>query len=218
MRTTRLQLVLMAVSFPMAGLSIFAVGAVFRSSSKLDAPTLDPNGQSMQGFAGVTRQIRGGCGYPVKLSFEQILKSPATRLVFEGIVEQVLAPRHVRGSRFEHVYSPVEVRITAMHRGERPRHGRLTLRAFGGIVDGIEFVSCLEASEALRTAGTKVVVVAGEPAQVEGDTLRAITANAVYAVEGGELREITYANSSRDPDAWISKERAELLLLGAAIQ
>lgn len=206
---------LLSASFAFAGLAIAAAGAAFSGhSADHVSATRQPSteSESTRGTQRVARRTISGAGYEPKLTLEQFVNFPATRYVFEGVIEKVLAPRHVRNRVFEHVYSPVVIRVTSMHIGDRPVDGTFILRAFGGIADDVEFVGDLEASEELTTVGTKVLVVSPEAVRVEGDSLAATTPLVVYKYENDALRKITYAHSARDPDSTIAVVQASDVL------
>ena len=170
---------------------LVAIGVVCASSRPRVAET--PAAAQPARHSAARRVIRGH-GYAPQFSFEEHFNFPAANLAFEGVVERVHAPRHVKNETFEHVYSPVEVRVTRVLRGQLSPGSRIFLRAFGGVADDVEFQGDLVASEDVTKVGNRILVIGSAPVVVEGDTFEAVTANAVYARTGEEVVEVTYAH------------------------
>ncbi len=162
---------------------------------------------------GVTRRIRGG-GYELDLTLQQSLDFAVTKNVFEGVVERTLPPRYVNTGVIEYVYTPVVVRVIAMHRGELPSDGTFILRAFGGIAEGVEFTSSLAPSPEVLEEGAQLLVFSAETVMVKGDgAMEALSPHGIFLKDGTTLRQVTFGrHNGPESEGPVSLERAASVL------
>lgn len=213
-RSEKGHLLLFLASFLLSAGAIYATTAAFNSPSMANEIHAGLNNHGLTDSTKdkpIARRTISGHAYEMNLTFDEFLNFPQTRFVFEGTIERVLEPRYVPNRVFEHVYSPVIIRITSMYKGEKPPDGRFVIKAFGGIANNVEFISSLDAADELTTVGTEVLVIAPNPMR-HPDSTMAAAALAVYTRTGDTLRNITYAHSGRVRGGSVPLEHAQALL------
>ena len=132
-------------------------------------------------------------GYDLPTSPRQALGFGGNDVAFEAEVVSVGAPRPVTpvaaGGRLTYHYRPVEVAVTAVHKGSAIKTGtRVTVRALGGESLTGRTVYADASPDGTWRAGNRIVVLGRDPIDV-GDGVAAVTPNAVLTVRGNEVRD-----------------------------
>jgi hypothetical protein len=159
------------------------------------------------------RTIRAD-GYLVDLTMREQRDFPGGTIAFEGVVTNVLAPRHVRTTATEYVYTPLEVTVSKMHRGPRPAHGKVILRAFGGTANGLKYEASFAPSEEIMNKGVRLVVLGPDPIVVVGDgDMRAMTPHGIHVVSGADLFDVTHSehHQGHEPQSLRLTDAEEML-------
>ncbi|MBT2490220.1 hypothetical protein J7E96_17175 [Streptomyces sp. ISL-96] len=128
---------------------------------------------------------------------------PLNENVFEGTVISRRPNVHVTdklddGSTFEAVYTPIVVRVGAVHKGGLKVGSEIVVRSMGGVADGVKYVTEEAPAKSTFAKGHELLVFAGSKGVVDSEPTPAVTPHFVYLESGTSLVDATYASGSGD--------------------
>lgn len=161
-----------------------------------------------------------GEGYPVDTSIDTAVGFFLNKNTFAGTVVELLPPQRLRdvmdtGVAVEAVMTPVVMRVDHTYQGEFKEGSEVTVRVFGGIADGLEFIT--QSAPALETfkPGNQIIMFAGELTSATSETSPALTPNFVYLKQDDLYVDRSHALGPPETSelSEISSEELEKLLL-----
>lgn len=161
-----------------------------------------------------------GEGYPVDTSIDTAVGFFLNKNTFAGTVVELLPPQRLRdvmdtGVAVEAVMTPVVMRVDHTYQGDFKEGSEVTIRVFGGIADGLEFIT--HSAPALETfkPGNQIIMFAGELTSATSETSPALTPHFVYLKQDDLYVDRSYALGPPETSelSEISSEELEKLLL-----
>lgn len=140
-------------------------------------------------------------GFDLDTSPAAMIAFPDNKLIIEGTVRdegarRVVTPKAAGGDLW-YVYRPVNLVVTAVHRGDAKVGDVIAVRVIGGEADGHRTVYGHAPEDKTYAVGKKLLVFGAGKLDV-GDGVVAVTPNATYVVDGSE------ATNSAEPHHKIS--------------
>lgn len=128
-------------------------------------------------------------GYPLLPDPVSALEFSGNPLVFDAEVVRVGAPRQSRSSMGDYIYTPLDVRVTAVHRGALTPGSTIVVRALGGRIGDQETVTDLGLPPESFVVGVPLVIFSGEFVDT-GDGLSATTPNFAFRYTDGFVESL----------------------------